>query len=102
MISPEWDRLKIVWPWSRYRLHLEAEVEYLKQQLAQKQRRCDELQDVLVELKKPSMKIQYVQKPDGKMIPVQPRGWDAYRAWRKEHPDIEDVQPQGGDNAIQS
>jgi hypothetical protein len=81
-----------------YRAHLEAEIDWLKAQLAQKQRRMDELQDALIEIKKPSLKIQYERKPDGQMIPVQPRGWDAYRAFRRAHPE----EPEEGEqHAIQ-
>jgi hypothetical protein len=70
-----------------YRAHLEAEIVWFQEQLAQKQRRIDELQEALIGLKQPSMKIQYVQKPDGALAPVtQPRGWDALRIARRANP----------------
>ena len=72
-----------------YRTHLEAEICWLQDQLAQKQRRCDELQEALVQIKQPSMKIQYERKPDGELKPVQPRGWESYRAFRRDHPNPE-------------
>lgn len=86
-----------------YRTHLEAEIVWLQEQLAQKQRRCDELQEALIGIKQPSMKIQYKRKPDGKLVPTQPRGWDSYRAWRREHPDeTEETLPKEGEtDAIQ-
>ena len=84
-----------------YRTHLEAEIVWFQEQLAQKQRRVDELQDALVAVKQPSMKIQYERKPDGKLVAVQPHGWDAYRAWRREHPEIEE-QPQETINGTES
>ena len=51
--------LALIFP---YRTHLEAEICWLQDQLAQKQRRCDELQEALVQIKQPSMKIQYDYK----------------------------------------
>ena len=75
--------LALIFP---YRTHLEAEICWLQNQLAQKQRRCDELQEALCLIKQPSMKIQYERKPDGELKPVQPRGWDAVRMARRENP----------------
>ena len=65
------------------RTHLESEIEYLRSQLAQKQRRIDELQDALVVVATPAPKVQFEREPSGKLIPVQPRGWDAWRAARR-------------------
>jgi len=78
------DLLLVLFP---YRSHLEQEIEYLRQQLSQKQRRVDELQEKLVELLKPPAKIQFERKPDGKLVPIQPRGWDAVRAMRRLSPE---------------
>ena len=66
-----------------YRSHLESEVEYLRTQLAQSQRERRELEALIADLAKPAPKVQYESKPDGKLIPVQPRGWDAYRDKRR-------------------
>ena len=86
----------IIWPWQRLRLRLEAEIEWLKEQLAQRQRRIDELQESLISIaNKPSMKVQYTQKPDGKLVPVQPRGWDALRAARRAEPPEEEQPIEG-------
>jgi len=81
-----------------YRAHLEREIVWLKEQLAQKQRRVDELQEALIEsAKRPAMKIQYKQEPDGKLTPVQPRGWDEYRAWRRANPETEEKENATGE-----
>lgn len=66
-----------------YRTHLEAEIEYLHQQLAQHQRRRDELEAVLVDIAKPQPKVQFERQKDGKLVKVQPRGWDAFRAYQR-------------------
>jgi hypothetical protein len=68
------------------RTHIYEEIDYLRAQLAQKQRRIDELQEALIELKRPTPKVQLEQKPDGKMVPIQPRGIEAYRAARRANP----------------
>jgi len=59
-----------------YRTHLEAEVEYLRSQLAQRQRRVDELQEAMVVVAVPPPKTPREPKP---LPPVQPRGWEALR-----------------------
>jgi hypothetical protein len=71
-----------------YRAHLNAEIAWLKEQLAQRQRRIDELQESPIEVaSRPSMKVQYERKPDGKLALVQPRGWEEYRRQRRENPE---------------
>lgn len=74
-----------------YRTHLEAEIEYLKTLLAQRTRRCDELQEALFKASERSTaKIIYKQDETGKMTRVQPKGWDEYRAYRRENPEAEE------------
>lgn len=73
------------------RTHLIDEIEYLRGQVAQKQRRIDELQDALAEIAKPAPKVQFERKPDGKLVPVQPRGWDAWRAAKRAEPKEEEA-----------
>ena len=65
------------------RTHLESEIEYLRGQVAQRQRQVDVLTDALVVVATPAPKVQFERKSDGKLIPVQPRGWDAWRAARR-------------------
>jgi hypothetical protein len=73
-----------------YRAHLNAEIDYLKDQLAQRQRRIDELQESLIQIaQKPTMKVQYRQAPDGKLTPIQPRGWEELRKQRRENQEEE-------------
>lgn len=82
------DWLKYIFP---YRTHLENEIEYLKAQLAQKQRRIDEMMDAInrVALKK----AEPVERKQAKaVIPVQPKGWDAYRASRRLDGDTEETE----------
>jgi DNA-directed RNA polymerase subunit F len=69
-----------------YRKHLEEEVDYLRSQLAQKQRRIDELQEKLLEIAKPVVKPIQERKPAEKVRPIQPRGWDEVRAHRRANP----------------
>ena len=75
-----------------YRTHLESEVEYLRDQLAQEKRRCVELQNAILDLKQPSPKVYLssaTDKPPVK-VTIQPKGWDAYRAAkRQENQDAE-------------
>lgn len=75
-----------------YRTHLLAEIDYLKAQLAQAQRRADILQEALVKAaEKPAMRVQYKQdKETGKITPVQPRGWEEYRASQRIIPRTEE------------
>ena len=90
--------LSIVWAFlNPHKQHLNEEIEYLRNQLAQRQRRIDELQEALIEAaKKPAMKIQYKQEPSGKLTPLQPRGWEEYRAQRRQ-----DQAKEGESDAIQ-
>lgn len=87
-----------------YRAHLEAEIVYLHEQLAREQRRRDELEVLLAEIAKPPAKVLFQQKPDGKLIPIQPRGWDAFRnAKRQQAPDKSfdhDPQPESKENQV--
>ena len=86
-----------------YRTHLEQEIVWLQDQLAQKQRRIDEMQEKLLDLPRAVPKVQYERKPDGKLVPVQPRGWEAFRAARRANPETEDVrlQAETNDAAVQ-
>jgi hypothetical protein len=89
MNSPEWDKQTgrlWVWPWERHRIHLEEELDYLRAQLSQKQRRNDELQEALIGIAKPKPAIQREVKPDAKSVPIQPRGIEAFRAQRRANP----------------
>lgn len=94
---------RFIWPWQRHRIHLESEIAWLREQLAQKQRRIDEMQEKLLDLPRSVPRVQYERKPDGALKPVQPRGWEALRAFRKLHPETEDEQrvpiPAEADNA---
>ena len=65
------------------RTHLIDEIEYLRGQVAQRQRQVDVLTDALVMAKIPVPKVQFERESSGKLIPVQPRGWDAWRAARR-------------------
>lgn len=77
-----------------YRAHLEAEIDYLRAQLAQKQRRIDALQESLIEISKPAPRV-YLSKDDPKIqVRVQPKGWDAVRADRKANPEPKE-EPDG-------
>jgi len=59
-----------------YRAHLEDEIDYLRGQLAQKQRRIDELQDRMVFAPPVRAKDPV---PTAKASKIAPRGWDEYR-----------------------
>lgn len=63
-----------------YCTHLEAEVEYLKGQLAQKQRRIDEMQDAI---NKAALKPATVRLQPAPPHAVPPKGWDAYRVSKR-------------------
>jgi hypothetical protein len=67
-----------------YRAHLEAEIEYLREQVAQKQRRIDILLDAVVKAAAPKAVIP--REPPAPIKSVQPRGWDEVRAARKANP----------------
>lgn len=67
-----------------YRTHLEAEVEYLRAQLAQKQRRIDEGDQRWKDFTALNRKEPRGTPPG--LHPVKARGWDAYRAQQKEEP----------------
>lgn len=66
------------------RVHLAEEIDYLRAQVAQKQRRIDELQEALIELKKPAPKV--IMPPVETKIVRQPLGIDAVRAARRVNP----------------
>ena len=79
-----------------FKKHLEDEIEYLKAQLAQKQRRVDELQEALIAVAKPSPKVVYEKKPDGKLVKVQPNGWEEVRNYQRNHPEeVEEPEAEG-------
>jgi hypothetical protein len=67
------------------RSHLEREVEYLRAQLAQRQRRVDELQESLIESliesKNPPLRGPRPEPPP--LLQTKPVGWEAFRASRK-------------------
>ena len=89
MNSPEWDKQTgrlWAWPWERHRIHLEEEIDYLRAQLSQKQRRNDELQEALIGIAKPKPAIQREVKADAKPVAIQPRGIEAFRAQRRANP----------------
>ena len=84
------------------RYHLLEEVAYLRQQLAQKQRRVDELQDALVEIRKPQPKAVDARTP-APYIPLKPHGWEAFR--KKKQQEIYDAEKEsattkGGDDQV--
>lgn len=88
------DLLGIVFP---YRAHLEAEIAYLRAQVAQQQRRADQLQELLqknLEIQAKPAKIQMRQEANGKVFPVQPKGWDAVRTMRRLNPEPEPAEPE--------
>jgi len=62
-----------------YRSHLENEVEYLRLQLAQRQRQIDELQQSLIDIRTP--KPSAPRNPPPPPSPVKPRGW---RKWQQQ------------------
>lgn len=75
------------------RRHLFEEVDYLRAQLAQKQRRIDELQDAL--LAKPGV-YRAESVPRGtKTVEPKPLGWDAFRRANKESHDHTDTNRAG-------
>lgn len=65
-----------------FRAHLEAEIDYLKAQLAQERRRSDELRQALVEVKMPKLVLRDVPRPTAN---PKPQGWEAFR---KVHKDV--------------
>jgi len=80
-----------------FRKHLEDEIEYLRGQLAQKQRRVDELQEALVAVAKPAPRVVFEKKPDGKLVKVQPKGWEEVKSYKRNHPDEEtELEPAAG------
>ena len=72
-----------------YRTHLEEEIEYLKSQLAQRDRQIHALQDILANRLKPVVEARVPKEAGGKIPSVTPKGWDAYRAARRANPDPE-------------
>lgn len=82
-----YDRLRVfLFP---YRAHLEEEVDYLRAQLAQRQRRVDELQEALIESKTPPAKTP--RSEPRPLPPVKPRGWEEFRRSHKD--DDAETQP---------
>ena len=92
-----------------YQKHLEQEIEYLRAQLAQKDRRIDEMQQSLTfslkywqdHAKDEVRRRLAVSSPLGKaMAPVQPKGWDQVRASLrlngKPEPDEPEKEDQNG------
>lgn len=76
-----------------YRRHLEEEINYLRGQVAQKQRRIDELQEALIEHQKLAPKL---LKERLTPIRTQPLGWDAYRENQRHiPPEPEEEKPDG-------
>jgi hypothetical protein len=73
-----------------YRTHLEQEIVYLKEQLAQSQRRGDTLQYELTSMKKTTVLVR--SKTD--VTPVVPKGWDATRAYERKHRDTREAEPE--------
>jgi hypothetical protein len=61
-----------------YRAHLCEEVDYLRAQLAQRQRRVDELQEALIDAKAPPVRIAR-SEPAPPPPPLKPRGWEEFR-----------------------
>lgn len=68
-----------------YRQHLNEEIDYLREQLAQKQRRIDVMQDALVSISLPSKPSAPRDKP-APLKALQPIGIEAVRAARRENP----------------
>lgn len=63
-----------------YRTHLEDEVKYLREQLAQKQRRIDEMRDW--QQRFVGALTKRTEKKPPALVPVRPHGWEqARRAW---------------------
>lgn len=75
-----------------YRTHLELELAYTKEQLAQSQRRADILQADLISMKRPQVVTRLPAAP--KSTPV-PKGWDATRAAERNKPhEPREAEPQ--------
>ena len=84
--TPWYDRLfRFLFP---YRYMLLEELDYLRTQLSQKQRRIDELQEALIEVAKPAPRLPR-SKPEILPPLKNPRGWEAYRQNKRENPDPE-------------
>ncbi len=84
-----------------YRSHLEREIEYLRAQLAQQQRRRDELEAVLAEIAKPRPTVKFKPELDGKWTKVErrPLGWDDYRANQRAQSSQVQSEEKGEQNA---
>lgn len=65
-----------------YRVHLEREVEYLRGQLAQKERRIDEM----LEAMKPAPVAPRAPREAAKPLAPAVLGWDAYRLNKRNQP----------------
>jgi hypothetical protein len=85
-----------------YRAHLEDEVDYLRGQVAQKQRRIDEMQATINTftlglVKKTAERREPVSIPNNK-----PRGWDDYRRTRKHDSEASEDGSQEGSKAVEA
>jgi len=78
-----------------YRTHLEQEIEYMRDVIASLRRERDRIEHLLIDSYNPKPKE---RKEAPKLIPVKPRGWDAYRAARKNEPETE-LEPGSKDQA---
>lgn len=80
------------------RRHLLEEIDYLRAQVAQKQRRIDELQDAL--LTKPiASRAESIPRGTPPAVPSKPLGWDAFRRAQKESDDHTDTRGAGSTGA---
>ena len=79
-----------------YRTHLEAEVEYLRAQLSQRQRRIDELIDAI---NKVALRPKEVKVPPPAPLPTKPKDWNSFRRInaQKESDETESTTHQGSD-----
>jgi len=66
-----------------YRTHLEQEIEYMRDIIASLRRDRDVLENRLYESIHPKPKE---RREPVKMVPVKPKGWEAYKAMRKNEP----------------
>lgn len=74
----------------------ESEVEFLRAQLAHRQRRIDELEDRMLDLLKPRAAQSAIREL--KRIQLKPRGWEAYRAERRRR-DADEISVQSEPDA---
>jgi hypothetical protein len=81
------------------RTHLCEEIDYLRSQVAQKQRRIDELQEALIAIKQPAPRVPPTVTESPKFR-QQPLGIDAVRAARRANPPEEPEPVQGAFDAV--